>query len=252
MKRLAIVTALLAATAWANLPGQAAPQEGAEKIQLTQEDNIAEINRVKAETLRQNAADLQTSLNDLTDFAAQLETKMDALEDGDLNTRELIRMDLNITRSEIGAIEAEQAALIARAEELEAEAGLPPTLLVSDETDAAAEDEGATDPVAPPTSVEDFLNYSNSELVQILLSEELRTDDVAIMGIISGARKVCDLNWEPGFVDFILIANQNGYDLSQIAAEHGLYMGAATKNVRASGYQCVDEDRAALRAINPF
>ena len=195
---------------------------------------------------------------------SQLEEKMDALGDDDLNTRELLRMDLNITRSEIGAYEAEIGALLARAEELEAEAGLPPTP-VSDETlteqdiiETPAEETTApaetdlSEEVAAPELVANFLDYSNSDLVQVLLSEELRSDDVAIMGIISGARQACNLNWEPGFVDFILIANQNGYDLSQIASEHGLYMGAATKHVRDSGYQCVDEDRLALRAINPF
>ena len=215
------------------------------------------------------AEDLKAELSEMADEIvatdAEIEAKLtQAAELEALADRQTAEADMLIARAEADALAAEEAARMAEIEAAEAEAALAAEEAALAAEALAAEEivsEDATE--APETAPTEqaaeqtvthvtFLDYRNSELVRQLLSEELLNDDVAIMGIISGARKYCGLNWEPGFVEFIQIANRNGYDLGVIAEEHGLFMGGATKNLRASGYQCIDEDLVGLRAINPY
>ena len=76
-------------------------------------------------------------------------------------------------------------------------------------------------------------------------------DDVAIMGIVSGARSYCGLNWQQGFAQFIQIAAQNGWDVTAIAEEHGRFMGGARRSLQEAGYQCNANDLQTLEAIYP-
>lgn len=262
MKRLAILTAMLAATAIASVPARAqADEPEAPATEAASPEDLAAINLVKVQTLRGDADQLEAELAEVQAFMSDLEEKIAATDESDLNALEMMRMDLRATRLEAGSMEARINALRARADEIEADIpeGVVPLEAPADAAAPVPEDEllvaqaDESPEVAPaPRSTTDFLDIGQSQLARILLSDELATDDVAIMGIVSGARRFCGMNWEPGFVEFILLANQNGYDLPTIADEHGLYMGGATKNLRESGYVCVEEDRVGLRTINPF
>lgn len=257
MKRLAILTAMLAAAAFASVPATAQSDEAdAPLAEAAAPENLAAINRVKVDTLRQNADAIETDLAEVRAFMADLETKIAEADSSDLNAIEMMRMDLGAMSLEAGSMEAQITALRARADELEAEIPVEAQPAPEAEDVIVAEaPESATDSneVSPaPRSTTDFLDIRQSELARVLVSEELSLDDVAIMGIVSGARKFCGMNWEPGFVEFILLANQNGYDLGEIADEHGLFMGGATRSLRESGYVCIEEDRVGLRTINPF
>lgn len=261
MKRLAILTAMLTATAFVTVPAGAQTDETA-AIEAETPDNQAAVDRARIDALRTRADNLEADLAEVQAVIAENEARIEDAGTDDLNATEIIRMDLNAAKLDARSKEAEILALRTRADEIAASlpeaqlVQLEPADNVQDETliadagEAAPADEDVVTPA--PRDMTDFLDFQSSELARILISQELMYDDVAIMGIISGARKFCGLNWEPGFVEFILLANQNGYDLGTIADEHGLYMGGATKNLRASGYQCVEEDLVGLRTINPF
>lgn len=153
-------------------------------------------------------------------------------------------------RSTAARAEADAAILAAKAARLEAQLAIEKANAAAVKANAAIQlaSTGATTPV-PAVSM---LDYSGSALIRSLVSDNLKNDDVAIMGIISGARKYCGLNWEPGFVGFIDIANSQRMDLQTIASDHGFFLGSATKSLRAADYKCVDEDLVSLRAINPY
>ena len=110
-------------------------------------------------------------------------------------------------------------------------------------------------PTATPASTQrdrrTLLDYSDSALIWSLLSDQLRNDDVAIMGVVSGARSYCGLNWQQGFAQFIQIAAQNGWDVTAIAEEHGRFMGGARRSLQEAGYQCNANDLQTLEAIYP-
>lgn len=115
-----------------------------------------------------------------------------------------------------------------------------------------AEEEPIEDEVIQPVPQAAFLDISGSPLVQSLVSESIAGDDVAIMGVVSGARAYCELDWQPGFVSLINIANRQGLDVGDVADEHGYYLGATRRALAVSEYTCIDEDRVQLRAINPY
>ncbi|MAP94296.1 MAG: hypothetical protein CMK07_05035 [Ponticaulis sp.] len=259
MKKQSILTALLTATLCLSAPAFADPQS---EPSVTADES--QVNSVRAAALEKDAEALAEDRLALLDEIAELETQLDDTEN--LNAAEALRMELQNKQFDLGAMEAELNAILARIEELQLGSDV---ILVDESGDEALDELPAEDAVdtvdtpediveaspeveAPATVSPRFLDYSNSELIKVLLSDELAGDDVAIMGLISGARKFCQINWEPGFVDFILLANANGYDVGVIADQHGWFMGAATKNLRESGYQCVDEDMVALRAIDPY
>ena len=245
-------------------------RESMENARPVMEDGIQQMNDAAAgmedgeekDALLAEAEDLKAELSDLADEIVatdtEIETKLtQAAELEALADRQTAEAEMLIARAEAEAFAAEEAARVAELEAAEAEAALAAEALAAEAVVADAEPTPAetaqTEQVAEQTvTYVTFLDYRNSELVRQLLSQELLNDDVAIMGVISGARKYCGLNWEPGFVEFIQLANRNGYDLGVIAEEHGLFMGGATKNLRASGYQCIDEDLVGLRAINPY
>jgi len=271
VKRLSILTALLATTACLSSPVWA-QEENEEPASV--EEGAAEtapgLLEGDAQTLRAHAEELLATRNGLVEDFERLAAELEATED--LNAMEGMRIDLNSLQQSIAVIDADLDALGLRIAELEA--GEAPAedvqMAEAEEIDAPVDDgsvapetaadedvelaEGDTSPVVPPPTepIPNFLDYRDSELVSVLVSDEIATDDIAIMGIVSGARKFCGLNWEPGFVDFIMIANQNGWDLDMIADEHGFFMGGATKSLRDSGYQCIDDDLVALRAITPY
>lgn len=115
-----------------------------------------------------------------------------------------------------------------------------------------AEDAPIEDEVIQPVPQAAFLDISGSPLIQSLVSESIAGDDVAIMGVVSGARAYCELDWQPGFVSLINIANRQGLDVGVVADEHGYYLGATRRALVAAEYTCLDEDLVQLRAINPY
>ena len=126
------------------------------------------------------------------------------------------------------------------------------TLVVME--DQIRSDEDASDTAAPATAPRErctLLDYSDSALIWSLLSDQLRNDDIAIMGIVSGARSYCGLNWQQGFAQFIQIAAQNGWDVNAVADEHGRFMGGARRSLMESGYSCNANDLETLEAIYP-
>ena len=97
-----------------------------------------------------------------------------------------------------------------------------------------------------------FLNYGISPLVISLVSESVQNDDIALMGIVNGARTYCGLDWQPSFVRLINIANRQGLVLEMVADDHGYYMGAARRALAKAEYKCTQQDFVDLRSINPY
>lgn len=158
------------------------------------------------------------------------------------------------SRRQAARAEADAAILTAKAARLEAEAAIEKANAAAARANAAIKAAAPLVNVAQtkPVPAVPLLDYSGSALVKSLISDKIKNDDVAVMGIISGARKYCGLNWEPGFVGFIDIANSQKMDLQTIATDHGTFLGSATKSLRDAGYTCVEEDLVSLRAINPY
>lgn len=97
-----------------------------------------------------------------------------------------------------------------------------------------------------------YVAFEKSELVVSLISESLLQDDVALMGVVSGARLYCKLKWEPGFVTFLNAANQQGLDLEKVADNHGYYLGASYRSLTQAKYACTEDDLIELRAVDPY
>lgn len=278
MRHLILLSALLLIAACQTVPAgsdlpymaQQAEAQVAEAEEATTPRD-PELLRAEADTLREEAIrmdDAIIALNDALSSAgaerAELVTAYEAAEteddaaaieaqikdvDSDI---EALYADGNAIASQIPLLIARSDALYAEAEALElelAEAN-PPVQLVQDETDAQPNAFPVPMPV-PARPDQSFLDYNQSELVLALLSEELREDDVAIMGIVSGARSYCGMGWQQGFVNFMQIAADNGWDLNQIANEHGLFMGAARRALQDVSYVCNIEDAESLDIIYP-
>lgn len=127
------------------------------------------------------------------------------------------------------------------------------------ETPAHAEETGedadgdTTDNAKPVAEQKQtYIQYRKSPLVASLVSESVMNDDVALMGLVSGARAYCGLDWQPGFVTFINLANNQNLNLGTVADDHGYYLGAAKRALEAAEYECTEQDYIELRAINPY
>lgn len=118
------------------------------------------------------------------------------------------------------------------------------------DTKAAPKDEAETKQTV--TVPRNFVQYYKSDLVLALISDALAQDDVALMGIVSGARAYCQLRWEPGFITFMTAAKRQGLDLNLIADDHGYYHGAAVKALAEAKYECSEDDLIGLRAVEPY
>ncbi len=105
---------------------------------------------------------------------------------------------------------------------------------------------------APVEAKQTYVQYRKSALVSALVSESIMNDDVALMGILSGARAYCGLDWQPGFVTFINLANRQGLVLETVAEDHGFYLGAARRALTDAEYKCNQQDLVDLRAIEPY
>lgn len=133
-----------------------------------------------------------------------------------------------------------------------------PTPIAEETADTAiapAAEEVAAE-TAPPKPVivpkETYIQYRKSVMVHSLVSESIMNDDVALMGLLSGSRTYCGLDWQPGFVTFINLANRQGLNLERVADDHGYYMGAAKRALEAAEYECSEQDMIDLRAIDPY
>jgi hypothetical protein len=102
------------------------------------------------------------------------------------------------------------------------------------------------------TQKQTYVRYQTSPLVSSLVSESVMNDDVALMGLLSGARAYCGLDWQPGFVTFINLANNQKLNLGTVADDHGYYLGAAKRALEEAEYECTEQDYIELRAIDPY
>lgn len=126
----------------------------------------------------------------------------------------------------------------------------PPVETEAPETNAAAEPDTA--PAIADQPRETFIRFRTSPLVSSLVSDSVMNDDVALMGILSGARAQCGLDWQPGFVAFINIANGQRLNLGRVADDHGYYMGSAKRALEEAEYKCTEQDLIDLRQIEPY
>lgn len=110
----------------------------------------------------------------------------------------------------------------------------------------------ATEAAPAVVAKQTYIQYRRSPLVHSLVSESVMNDDVALMGLLSGARIYCGLDWQPGFVSFVNLANRQGLNLERVADDHGYYMGAAYRALKAAEHTCSDDDLVDLRAIDPY
>ena len=290
MKRLIFVSALLSLAACQTVPAgitetPASPpvieQETSTPAPETAETPAADtpaLLRAQAAELQLEAEALNADLAELNDALAGMADARKELVDAAAGTDNEAELEQAATAIEqidtsVAAIQVEKRAVIAEIEETTSRAD---TLLAeADEletrlAEAAANDEEVITfvvmedqirsdetpaPTATPASTQrdrrTLLDYSDSALIWSLLSDQLRNDDVAIMGVVSGARSYCGLNWQQGFAQFIQIAAQNGWDVTAIAEEHGRFMGGARRSLQEAGYQCNANDLQTLEAIYP-
>lgn len=123
---------------------------------------------------------------------------------------------------------------------------------VTEEIETVEADPIEDAPVVKQTLSEPYVDISPSPLVQSLVSPDLQADDIALMGIVNGARTYCGLDWQPSFVTFVNIANKQGLDVSIVADDHGFYMGSARTALENAEYECSEQDLIDLRAIDPY
>ncbi len=289
MKRLIFVSALLSLAACQTIPAgmtEAAaepPPSVAPETSTTATETAESPAADTLALLRAQAAELQLEVDALNADLIELDDALAAMADarktlvdaaaGTENEAELAQAAAAIEQidTSVAAIQVEKRAVIAeiedtssRAETLLAEADeLEVRLAEAAESDepvitfVVMEDQIRSDESPAPSANATqqgrraLLDYSDSPLIWSLLSDQLRNDDVAIMGIVSGARSYCGMNWQQGFAQFIQIAAQNGWDVTAIAEEHGRFMGGARRSLQEAGYQCNANDIGALEAIYP-
>lgn len=132
-----------------------------------------------------------------------------------------------------------------------------PAPVVEPAPDAAVADPvgpvGPTGPLPAETveAVEPARSVSESLMLQALISDDIRTNSVAVMGVLSGARQYCNLNWRNGFITFIQSLAESGEDVGAASDTHGIYSGVALQNLKKANYQCTAQDVASLQTITP-
>ncbi|MFC6198488.1 hypothetical protein [Ponticaulis profundi] len=143
----------------------------------------------------------------------------------------------------------------------EAETDLPLTVEELQRQQLEALEDEATSEIAETVVSEDaavtpversFLAYTKSPLLSSLIGDTIVNDDVAKMGVVSGARRYCDIDWQQGFVTFIQLASEQNLILERVADDHGYYMGVANLSLKNAEYECSEQDFVDLRAINPY
>lgn len=146
-------------------------------------------------------------------------------------------------------------ALLGACQTLPVDTQAPPAPVVAETTPEPVEDVApveTTEEVATPAPVTGYIQYQKSPLLTSLVSDTVMGDDVALMGLLSGTREYCGLDWQPGFVAFINIANGQGLSLEKVADDHGYYSGAAKRALTEAAYECSEQDFIELRAIDPY
>ena len=86
-------------------------------------------------------------------------------------------------------------------------------------------------------------------ILSLLIGEDLASDSTAIMGIVSGTREHCGLDWQQGFVAYIQEAQRLGLPAGPVADDHGFYAAQTKAQLAQADYQCSTADTDELQGI---